>query len=193
MAIVTINKSMKISEVYFPLKIYLATVRVVLKNATTTARTTISADSSANAYLMLSRLYGVSNVISLSEVVNESPQTDQIHLDELFTPKNDNRQVPNRKNAQMRSSQVVQQRQQPQKKTVATRPIADPIKHAIVQDLLTKKFVRQSNIVKPTSDDIQITKTRAETALKRADLDFKKKADGLARKVERTKRRARIA
>ena len=182
-----------INEVCSALKIYLATVRVVLKNATTTSKTTISADSSANAYLMLSRLYGVGNVISLSEVVNESPQTDQIHLDELFTPQDDNRQVPNRKNAQMRSSQVLQQRQQPQKKTVATRPIADPIKHAIVQDMLTKKFVRQSNIVKPTVDDIQIAKTRAETALKRADLDFKKKADDLARKVERTKRRARIA
>jgi hypothetical protein len=76
---------------------------------------------------------------------------------------------------------------------VSTGPIADPIKHAIVQDPLTKKFVRQSNIVKPTSDDIQIAKSRAETQLKRADLDFKKKADGLARKVERTKRRARIA
>jgi hypothetical protein len=166
---------MKINEVCSPLKAYLATVRVVLKNATTTARTTISADSSANAYLMLSRLYGVGNVISLSEVVNESPQTDQIHLDELFTPQLDNRQVPNRKNAQMRSSQVVQQRPQLQKKAVATRPIADPIKHAIVQDMLTKRLVRQSNIVKPTSDDIRIAKSRAETALKRADLDFKKK------------------
>jgi hypothetical protein len=183
---------MKINEVCLPLKIYLAKVRVVLKNATTTARTTISADSSANAYLMLCRLYGVGNVVSLSEVVNEGPQTDQNHLDELFTPQNDSRQVPNRKNAQMRSSQVLQQGQQPQKKTVATRPIADPIKHSIVQDLLTKKFVRQSNIVKPTSDDIQIAKSRAETQLKRADLDFKKKAADLARKVEKTKRRAPI-
>ncbi len=184
---------MKVNEVWCSLRVYQATVRVVLKNATTTSRTTISADSSANAYLLLCRLYGVGNVVSLSEVVNESPQTDQIHLDELFTPQNDNRQVPNRKNAQMRSSQVVQQRQQPQKRTVATRPIADPIKHAIVQDMLTKKFVRQSNIVKPTSDDMQIAKNRAETALKRADLAFKKEADDLARKVERTKRRARTA
>jgi hypothetical protein len=124
---------------------------------------------------MLSRLYGIGNVVSLSEVVNESPQTDQIHLDELFTPQDDNRQVPNRKNAQMRSSQVVQQRQQPQKKTVATRPIADPIKHELVRDKLTKQFVRQSNIVKPTDDDIQIAKSRAETALKRADLDFNRR------------------
>ena len=82
----------------------ITTVGVVLKNATTTCRTAISADSSANAYLMLSRLYGVGNVISLSEVVNETPKTDQIYLDELFTPQNDNRQVPHQKIAQTRSS-----------------------------------------------------------------------------------------
>ena len=166
---------MKINEVCSPLKTYITTVRVVLKNSTATSRTTICADSSSHAYIMLSRLYGVGNVVSLSEVVNETPQKDQIHLDELFTPQNDNRQVPHRKNALTRSSQVMQQRRQQKRKTVATHPIADPIKHGLVQDMLTKQLVRQSNIVKPTVDDIQIAKSRAATAQKRADLDYEKK------------------
>jgi hypothetical protein len=170
---------MKINEVCSPLKIYLATVRVVLKNATTTARTTIHADSSANAYLMLTHLYGVGNVVSLSEVVvNESPQTDQIHLDELCTPQVIETQAPHRKTALKRSSQVVLHRQRPlikaKSQAVTSLPVADPIKHELVRDKLTNKFVRQSNIVKPTEDDIRVAVSRAETALKRADLDYKK-------------------
>jgi hypothetical protein len=173
---------MKINEVCSPLKIYLATVRVVLKNATTTARTTIRADNSANAYLMLSRLYGVGNVVSLSEVVvNESSQTDQVQLDELCTPQVTETQAPHRKTAQKRSSQVVVKRQQPLKKqksqAVTVSPVADPIKHELVRDKLTKQLVLQSNIVKPTNDDIRVAVTRAETALKRADLDYKKRAE----------------
>ena len=169
---------MKINEVTQIPLIYIATVRVVLKNATTSARTTISADNSANAYMMLTRLYGVGNVLSLSEVVvNESPKTDQIHLEELCTPQVVETQAQNRKTAKKRSSQVVLQRQQPQKKAktqaVTSLPVADSIKHELVRDKLTNKFVRQSNIVKPTEDDIRVAKTRAETALKRADLDDK--------------------
>lgn len=175
MAASCINIKMKINEVCSPLKTFLVTVRVALKSSTATSRTTINADSSSHAYLMLSRLYGVGNVISLSEVVNEAPKTDQIHLDELFTPQNDNRQVPHRKNALTRSSQATQQRRQRQRDKVATMPIADPIKHGLIQDMLTKQLVRQSNIVKPNVDDLQIAKSRAATALKRADLDYEKK------------------
>lgn len=61
---------MKISEVCTLLKTYLATVRVVLKNASSTAKTTISAECSTHAYLMLNRLFGAGNVISLSEVIS---------------------------------------------------------------------------------------------------------------------------
>ena len=182
---IIINKYMKINEVCTPLKTYIATVRVVLKNNSTTSRTTINADSSGHAYLMLSRLYGVGNVISLSEVANETPQTDQIHLDELFTPQSDKRQVPHRKIAQKRSSQATEQRRWRHRGEVASRPIADPIKHELVRDKLTKQFVHQSNIVKPTADDIQIAKSRAATALKRADLDYEKKVQRELRRRER--------
>lgn len=180
---------MKINEVCAPLKTYIATVRVVLKNSTAISKTTINADSSTHAYLMLSRLYGVGNVISLSEIVNETPQTDQIHLDELFTPQVSDRQEPHHKIAQKSSSQVVVKRQQPLKRSmsqaVTSLPVADPIKHELVRDKLTKQLVRQSNIVTPTNDDIRVAKTRAETALKRADLDYEKKVQRELRRRER--------
>jgi hypothetical protein len=45
----------------------------------------------------------------------------------------------------------------------------------LIQDKLTKHFMRQSNIVKPTNDDIRVAHDRVETELKRADLEFRKK------------------
>ena len=60
---------------------------------------------------------------------------------------------------------------------VTLLPVADPIKHELVREKLTNKLVRQSNIVKPTEDDIRVAVSRAETALKRADLDYKKSAE----------------
>jgi len=44
--------------------------------------------------------------------------------------------------------------------------------------------LRQSNIVKPTSDDIRIAKNRAETALKRADLEYQKEIHKALRKQD---------
>lgn len=180
---------MRLKEFTESLRQFSATVRVVLKNATTTSRTTINADSSSHAYLMLSRLYGVGNVLSLSELVNESPQANQIHLHEFFTRQVSNRQAPQRKIAQKRFSQATEQRRQRKRGKLVTRAIADPIKHGLVQDMLTKQFVRQSNIVKPTTDDIRIANSRAQTALKKADLEYKKKAEELLRRRERERRR----
>jgi hypothetical protein len=37
--------------------------------------------------------------------------------------------------------------------------------------------MRQSNIVKPTADDIQIAKDRVATELKRGDLEYQKKLE----------------
>jgi hypothetical protein len=55
---------------------------------------------------------------------------------------------------------------------VSTQPIPDQIKHKVIQDRLTKQLMRQSNIVKPTIDDIRIAKNRAKTELKRSDLEY---------------------
>ena len=61
---------MRINEVVSPLKKYLATVRV----SGTMAKTLIDAESSSNAILLLGKMYGKSNVVSVSCV----------HLDETL-------------------------------------------------------------------------------------------------------------
>jgi hypothetical protein len=63
---------MRINEVVSPLKKYLATVRV----SGTMAKTLIDAESSSQANLLLGKLYGKSNVISVTCV----------HLDETLIP-----------------------------------------------------------------------------------------------------------
>ena len=61
---------MRINEVVSPLKKYLATVRV----SGTMAKTLIDAESSSHAILLLGKMYGKSNVVSVSCV----------HLDETL-------------------------------------------------------------------------------------------------------------
>ena len=61
---------MRINEVVCPLKKYLATVRV----SGTMAKTLIDAESSSHAILLLGKMYGKSNVVSVSCV----------HLDETL-------------------------------------------------------------------------------------------------------------
>ena len=61
---------MRINEVVSPLKKYLATVRV----SGTTAKTMIDAESTSHATLLLGKLYGKSNVVSVT----------CIHLDETL-------------------------------------------------------------------------------------------------------------
>ena len=178
---------MRVHEFSNPLKTYLATVRVVLKNGSTTARTTVAADSTSNAYLILVRAFGQGNVVSLSEIVRESPQSDEIQREAAIRPKAIQRRAQPPKVAQNANPRV-QQRQH--KRQVSTRPIAAPLKHQVVQNKLTKQFMRQSNIVKPTTDDIEIAKNRAETALKKADLDYKKQAEEQLRRQERGSRRS---
>ncbi len=69
---------MKINEVTNAPQTYIATVRVVLRNGSTTARTTVTADTLAQAKVILTRIYGEGNVLSVSEVIYESPRTVQI-------------------------------------------------------------------------------------------------------------------
>lgn len=73
-----INKNMKINEVTTPLKSFIATVRVIINGTGSTARTTITADNQQQARLMLTRLYGAENVLSISEFVSETPRTCEI-------------------------------------------------------------------------------------------------------------------
>ena len=68
---------MKISEISHPLSTFIATVRVVTRSTTVTARTTIIADTFMSAKAMLAKTYGVENVLSLSQIANESIVDEQ--------------------------------------------------------------------------------------------------------------------
>jgi len=73
----TINTCMKISEISHPLSTFIATVRVVTRNTTHTARTTITADTFMSAKAMLARIYGAENILSLAELTNETVIDEQ--------------------------------------------------------------------------------------------------------------------
>lgn len=60
---------MKINEVTNIPQTYLATVRVVLRDSSMTARTTITADTLQQAKLLLTRMYGDGNVLSINHVM----------------------------------------------------------------------------------------------------------------------------
>jgi hypothetical protein len=67
-----INTAMKITEVLQSLNTYRATVRVHLPDRALTATTSIGADTLAQARALLLRIYGLGNVVSVSEIVRES-------------------------------------------------------------------------------------------------------------------------
>lgn len=69
---------MKINEISNPLSTFIATVRVVTRNNTTTARTSINADNLMSAKAMLSRIYGIENIFSLAQHTDESVIDEQI-------------------------------------------------------------------------------------------------------------------
>jgi hypothetical protein len=88
---------MKINEVTNPLKSYIATVRVVINGTGSTARTTITADNQQQARLMLTLLYGAWNILSISEIVNESARTSEIRAQATFQHHGIERQRQHRK------------------------------------------------------------------------------------------------
>jgi hypothetical protein len=176
---------MKINEVCSPLRRYLATVRVVTKSGSATARTEIKSDSASNAVMMLTRIYGLGNVINLSEIVCESLRSTQIQREAPLTPPTVQRVQQPQRGAQKRTYQA--------RRSVQTlpsaRPIPDALKHQKIQQQLTRQFVRQSNIVRPTSDDIRIAKANAETELKRVDLEYRQREEERERRLASARRR----
>ena len=76
---------MRINEVVSPLKKYLATVKV----SGTMAKTLIDAESSSHATLLLGKMYGKSNVVSvtcvhLDETLIAQPLPTQVKHDEVI-------------------------------------------------------------------------------------------------------------
>jgi|LakMenEpi03Aug12_release.lakeMendotaPanAssembly.Ray.scaffolds.fasta_scaffold589302_2 hypothetical protein len=108
--------------------------------------------------------------MKISEVIySEHPTTCQIQQEAVVPVQSIQTQHPTTKVAQIQRNK--------KKPQVSTRPIPDQIKHKFIQDRLTKHLMRQSNIVKPTADDIQIAKDRVATELKRGDLEYQKKLE----------------
>lgn len=99
---------MKINEVTTPLKHFTATVRVVTGSGSTTARTSVTADTQQQARAILSRLYGAGNVISISEVMHEAPETDQIQRRETIPASAIRRQHPRAKRGPVQLSCVAE-------------------------------------------------------------------------------------
>lgn len=62
---------MKINEVTNIPQTYIATVRVVLRDSSMTARTTITADTVQQARTILTRMYGDGNVLNINQVMSE--------------------------------------------------------------------------------------------------------------------------
>ena len=62
---------MKINEVTNNPQTYLAAVRVVFRDSSMTARTTITADTVQQAKAMLTRIYGEGNVLNVTQVMGE--------------------------------------------------------------------------------------------------------------------------
>jgi hypothetical protein len=69
-----INTCMKINEVTNTPQTYLATVRVVLRDSSITARTTITADTVQQARTMLARIFGDGNILTINQVMSEDEE-----------------------------------------------------------------------------------------------------------------------
>jgi hypothetical protein len=112
----------------------------------------------------------INTSMKISEVIySEHSRTCQIQQEAVVPVQSIQTQHPTRKVAQIQRNKKTPQ--------VSTHPIPDQIKHKLVQDRLTKQLMRQSNIVKPTTDDIQIARDRVATELKRSDLEYQKKLE----------------
>lgn len=65
---------MKINEVTNIPQTYLATVRVVLRDSSMTARTTVLADTMPQAKSILTRMFGEGNVLNINQVMAEDEE-----------------------------------------------------------------------------------------------------------------------
>lgn len=72
---------------------------------------------------------------------------------------------------------------------ISSLPIADQSKHQMVQKLLLGQLIRRSNIVEPTSDDLEVAKNVFDRELKRADYEHKREVEQEQRRQLRLRRR----
>lgn len=162
---------MRLYELNCQLKIYLATISVVSHDYSTFVRTAITAGSQQEARSILRKLFGAENVLSLTEIVKESPETDQIQQEHVVSPPTIARARQGQRIAQIQPSPV-SRFQGCHKRQIPTQAIPDQTKHKIIYKHLTTQVLKRSNIVKPNSDDIRIARDEAEVQLKRANYEL---------------------
>lgn len=68
---------MKIKEFTRTPQTYIATVRVVLRDSSTTARTTITADTFQQARTILTRIYGDCNILNINQMMAEDVEVTE--------------------------------------------------------------------------------------------------------------------
>ena len=127
--------------------------------------------------------------MKISEVIqSEQARTCQIQQEAVVRAQSIQTQHPKPIVAQIRSNPRMFSRSDRRKEKSQhnpSHPIPDQIKHKLIQDRLTKQLMRQSNIVKPTTDDIQIARDRVATELKRSDLEYQRQRDRALRRRSR--------
>jgi hypothetical protein len=68
---------MKINEFTSKLNTYIATVRVVLRDGSTTARTTVTANTLMHAKALLTRTFGDVNVLNIIQMMTEKDEVTE--------------------------------------------------------------------------------------------------------------------
>jgi hypothetical protein len=97
---------MRFYEITSLIKPFKVTVNLKLEKSVVT--TIFFSDSASNLRRMLSELFGKNNVVSVSEIMNESPQSDQIQLEATFDAVSMRSQHPKLKSAQNHDASVTE-------------------------------------------------------------------------------------
>ena len=74
---------MRYNEFRNTLNTFIATVRVVTSNSSLTLRTSVDAETQSHATAILKRLFGVENVLSVTQKISEQGKTRVLSSDEL--------------------------------------------------------------------------------------------------------------
>lgn len=72
-----INTSMRLHEFSYYIKTFEASVRVVLRDSSMTARTTITANTAQQAKAMLTRMFGDGNVLNINQLMAEGEEVTE--------------------------------------------------------------------------------------------------------------------
>lgn len=74
---------------------------------------------------------------------------------------------------------------------VSSDPVASDDKHQLVQNILLRRMLRRSNIVRPTQTDLEVAKNVVGTELKAAEVQHEREVEQQLRLRDRQARRRR--